>query len=97
MIHSVMIEPKPRRHSFAASRRIVAVITAAALAFASAATPARAASSDDDEVLPDARLTGYEGKVDLGGGVALSYALAAVLGAIAIGVTFKNARRTHLD
>lgn len=74
------------------------VVVAAAFAFAITAAPVRASKSDDDEEAPpDARLTGYDSKVDVGGGVALSYAMVAVLGAIAIGVTFKNARRTHLD
>lgn len=77
-------------------RRAMSVFAAIAVMLASTASPVRA-QSDDEEALPDARLTGYEAKVDVGGGVALSYALVAVLGAIAVGVTFKNARRTHLD
>lgn len=79
----------PRRFS----RWIAAAALTATLVLGSNAR----AASDDEEELPDARLTGYEGKVDVGGGVAGSYALLAVLGAITIGVAFKNARRSHLD
>lgn len=79
------------------TRWAVTCFAAMAIALSSTASTARAAS-DDEEELPDARLTGYApDKVDIGGGVALSYALSALLGAIALGVTFKNARRTHLD
>lgn len=58
------------------------------------ATPAFA---QEEEEMPNARTTGYETKVELGGGVALSYMLMAFLGVISVGLTFKNARRTHLD
>ena len=58
------------------------------------ATPAFA---QDDEEMADARLSGYESEVTIGGGVALSYAIVAFLGAISVGICFKNARRTHLD
>ena len=74
----------------------MSTFVATAIAIAAAATPAQA-QSDDEEALPDARLVGYDVKVDVGGGVAASYAIIALLGAIALGVTFKNARRTHLD
>jgi hypothetical protein len=83
-----------RRSSFA--RRWLAIALGVMLAVTTA-SPVLAAS-DDDETLPDARLTGYEPAIPaVGGGVAFSYALVVVLGAISLGATFKNARRTHLD
>jgi hypothetical protein len=78
--------------------RVLTTFVATVIAIAAAAPPVHARpSSDEEEAPPDARLTGYDAKVDIGGGVAASYAMIAVLGAIALGVTFKNARRTHLD
>ena len=71
-------------------------LTAIVCAFlaVNSATPAFA---QDEEEMPDARLSGYDTEVTVGGGVALSYAIVAFLGAISVGICFKNARRTHLD
>ena len=75
------------------ARPWLAAVACAFLAVNSA-TPAYA---QDDEEMPDARLSGYEQEVVVGGGVALSYAIVAFLGAISVGITFKNANRSHLD
>jgi hypothetical protein len=46
----------------------------------------------------DGRLEGYGKQVTLdGGSTALAWLLLILLGAICLGVLFKNARRTHLD
>ena len=99
MIFPMMIaqptSPGPVRKRRRLGRWASSCMIAAAVTIGSTASTAHA--QDDEEALPDARLTGYEAKVDVGGGVAGSYALLAVLGAITIGVAFKNARRTHLD
>lgn len=79
-------------HRNALRRPIVA--TCAALALFASAGSARA---DDDENPPDARLLGYNPAIEIGGGVAGSFALLALGGAIAVGVCFKNANRSHLD
>ncbi len=60
-----------------------------------------AARADDTNTPPkdyDGRLDDFGKQVTLdGGGTALSYFLFAGLGVIALGVLFKNARRSHLD
>jgi hypothetical protein len=64
---------------------------------ASALTPA-VALAQEEEVPRDARLEGYPTKVHLeNDSPALSYIFLIFLGALALGVMFKNARRTHLD
>ena len=57
-----------------------------------------AALAQEEEVERDARLEGYASKVALDNdSTALMWILLIVLGALAMGVMFKNARRTHLD
>lgn len=59
-------------------------------------TPAFA--QDDADKSYDARLEGHNGTVQLdGGSSALTFLLLAGLGILAIGVTFKSGKRTHLD
>jgi hypothetical protein len=83
--------------SFAQPRRWVLVACLWACLLASALTPA-VALAQEEEVPRDARLEGYPQKVHLDNdSPALSYILLIVLGALALSVMFKNARRTHLD
>lgn len=56
------------------------------------------AQDDDADKSYDARLEGHNGTVQLdGGSSALTFLLLAGLGILAIGVTFKSGKRTHLD
>ena len=56
------------------------------------------ALAQEEEVERDARLEGYPSKVSLDNdSTALMWILLIFLGAVAMGVMFKNARRTHLD
>jgi hypothetical protein len=75
------------------SRRWLAPLMCAVIALTSA-TPAFA--QDEDE-MPDARIAGYTEKIGIGGSSTFTYVLAAFLGLISVGITFKNSRRTHLD
>ena len=87
----------PNMTSFAQSRRWVLVACLSAVLFTAALTPS-AARAQEEEVPRDARLEGYPTKVHLDNdSPALSYIFLLFLGAIALGVMFKNARRTHLD
>lgn len=57
-----------------------------------------ASLAQDEGVEYDARLDGYETKVQVDGdSTALMWILLVALAAVALGVMFKNARRTHLD
>jgi hypothetical protein len=90
-----MISPmKP----FTFSRRMrhvtLAAVTTAMLSLTAA--PAHA-QSDDEEKLPDARLMGYEKPINVKGGTMGTYLLLALLGLLAVGITFKSANRSHLD
>lgn len=81
----VMIDPMKNRF---------AKIFAAGVLFLGA--PAMA--QDDADKSYDARLESHTSNVQLdGGSTALSFFLLAVLGLLAIGVTFKSGKRTHLD
>jgi hypothetical protein len=63
-----------------------------------AAHPLVALAQEEEDKIYDARLEGYPGRVTLDSwSTALMWLLLVVLGAICIGVMFKNARRTHLD
>ena len=54
--------------------------------------------AEPDKEIVDGRLEGYGKNVTLeGGSTALIWLLLVFLGAIAVGVMFKNAKRTHLD
>ena len=56
------------------------------------------ALAQEEEVERDARLEGYSTKVHVdNNSPALSYIGLIALGALTLGVMFKNARRTHLD
>ena len=57
------------------------------------------ALAQDEAVKNDARLEGYQTKVaiDSGDSTALTWLLLVFLSMVALGVMFKNAKRTHLD
>jgi hypothetical protein len=55
------------------------------------------AAMADDKVVYDGRLEGYGSNVTLDGGSATLWFLLVLLAAIALGVLFKHAKRTHLD
>jgi cytochrome c-type biogenesis protein CcmH/NrfF len=55
-------------------------------------------AQDAEDKIYDARLEGYGTNVTLeNSSTALMWLLLVVLGAICVGVMFKNAKRTHLD
>jgi hypothetical protein len=62
-----------------------------------AATASSARAQDDDAPKVDARLEGYPVKVDVQGTTALTWLLLMVLGIVALGVLFKDSKRSHLD
>jgi hypothetical protein len=51
----------------------------------------------EEREIVDARLEGYDKNVSIEGGTALTWLMFIFLGAICMGVMFKNAKRTHLD
>ena len=55
--------------------------------------------AQEEDVKNDARLEGYQTKVSLesGDSTALTWLLLVFLSMVALGVMFKNAKRTHLD
>jgi hypothetical protein len=59
-------------------------------------TPLAARASDEKEPY-DARLEGYGANVTLDGNSGLTWLLLVVLGALCVGVLFKNSKRSHLD
>ena len=75
------------------------LLVACLWAFTLAAVLAPAAAlAQEEEVERDARLEGYASNVGLDNdSTALMWILLIFLGALAMGVMFKNARRTHLD
>jgi len=54
-------------------------------------------NDDEEESLPDARLSGYPQVVQYSESNVLSWFAMVGLGAVCLGVLFKNAKRTHLD
>ena len=78
-------------------RALLALVVAATVALP--ATPAHA--QDDDELeTPDARYEGYAGTTNVAlepGSTAVTYLLFAGLAVLAVGVMFKDAKRSHLD
>ena len=100
-----MIDPKMTsrqnlpRFSRAAARfagRARASLVAAAIGL-SLLWPAPA-PAQEEEVKYDARLDGYETKMHLDSdNTALTWLLLVALSMVALGVMFKNAKRTHLD
>jgi len=68
------------------------------LALATAVLPA-AALAQDEGAKNDARLEGYEARVQFesGDNTALTWILLVFLAMVSMGVMFKNAKRTHLD
>ena len=79
------------------SSRWVLVACLRACLLAAALTPS-VVLAQEEEVPRDARLEGYPVKVHLDNdSPALSYIFLLFLGAVTLGVMFKNARRTHLD
>ncbi len=63
-----------------------------------AVLPPAPALAQEEEVKRDARLEGYATNVSLDSdSTALMWILLVFLGGVALGVMFKNARRTHLD
>ena len=75
------------------------VLVACLWAFTLAAVVAPGvALAQEEEVERDARLEGYASNVALDGdSTALMWILLIFLGSIAMGVMFKNAKRSHLD
>jgi hypothetical protein len=69
-----------------------------ALALAAAVLPA-AALAQDEAPKNDARLEGYEARVQFesGDSTALMWLLLVFLAMVLMGVMFKNAKRSHLD
>ncbi|HEY1629490.1 MAG TPA: hypothetical protein VGF52_06505 [Tepidisphaeraceae bacterium] len=60
--------------------------------------PAMLLAQEEDSKLYDARLENYGSNVTLeNSSTALLWLLLIVLGAVCVGVMFKNAKRTHLD
>jgi hypothetical protein len=56
------------------------------------------ARADDNAKSYDGRLDDYDKNVTLdNGGTALTYFVSAILGAVAVVVMFKDAKRSHLD
>ena len=92
MIRNNMTRPAPEKKS----RRLLVASMRVCL-FVAALSPA-AALGQEEEVERDARLEGYATKVALDGdSTALTWILLVFLGAVTMGVMFKNAKRTHLD
>jgi hypothetical protein len=61
-------------------------------------SPARALAQDEGPEFYDARLEAYGAGMTLdSSSTALMWLLLVVLGAMCVGVMFKNAKRTHLD
>jgi hypothetical protein len=71
---------------------------ALALSLAAAVLPS-SALAQDEAPKNDARLEGYEARVQVesGDSTALTWLLLVFLAMVAMGVMFKNAKRTHLD
>lgn len=69
-----------------------------ALALAAAVLPA-ASLAQEEAPKNDARLEGYEARVQVesGDSTALTWLLLVFLAMVAMGAMFKNAKRTHLD
>ena len=63
------------------------------------ATPVRAASTEEKAEAVDGRLEGFatQGNLPETGSTVLTWMLFGVLGSVAVGVLFMNAKRTHLD
>jgi len=70
-----------------------------ALIVAAAALLPAAALAQEESPKNDARLEGYEARVQVesGDSTALTWLLLVFLAMVAMGVMFKNAKRTHLD
>ena len=80
-------------------RRRLIVASAWLLTMAATLLTPFVAVAQDEAVKNDARLEGYAQKVmvDSGDSTALSWLLLVFLAMVALGVMFKNAKRTHLD
>jgi hypothetical protein len=70
-----------------------------ALVVAAAVLLPAAALAQEESYKNDARLEGYEARVQVesGDSTALTWLLLVFLAMVAMGVMFKNAKRTHLD
>jgi len=80
--------------------RLHRLLLGAFVLYCTLATPLSvwARSDDSDSSVYDARVQGYATPVQLdSGSTALTWLLLIVLAAIAIGVLFKDAKRSHLD
>jgi hypothetical protein len=71
----------------------------ALIAAAAAVVLPAAALAQEESPKNDARLEGYEARVQFesGDSTALTWLLLVFLAMVAMGVMFKNAKRTHLD
>ena len=78
-------------------RRALVVCLWACTAVATLIAPVAALAQEED-IKRDARLEGYPVNVSVpSDNTALTWLLLILLGAVALSVMFKNARRTHLD
>ena len=90
-----MIDRKMNPRPFTALRRWLLLACLCLSAVVLAPTTARA---QDEEVKVDARLEGYQGNVSVENqSTALIWLLFVFLAVCAVGVLFKDAKRTHLD
>jgi hypothetical protein len=93
-----MIDPNmTSRLQFIRRRWLPVAYTRMLMAVAALLTPG-VALAQDEAVKNDARLEGYATKVTVDSdSTALSWLLLVFLAMVALGVMFKNAKRTHLD
>lgn len=93
----MMAQPSRRNH------RLLTGLLTMCLTLGAAAVP-NAHAQDDDAPKNDARVEGYQLADKVGPqaitnpkGTSTAWALLVIVGGIAVGVTFKAGKRTHLD
>lgn len=67
------------------------------VALAALACTANIAAAQEDDEIPQLRYVGYETEVRTGGNATVTYFAFVGLAILALGVMFKNSKRTHLD